>query len=122
MLAYALDRRGLVLAAATAVFLLSLGLAWLLPKEFLPRQDQNAFLVRVQTPVHSSLAFTEEKLAEAEKILRTHPEIDHFFSAIGGFTSDTGAADGAVTDRQVNSALIYVTLKPKPKRGTGNSR
>ncbi|MCE0498863.1 MAG: efflux RND transporter permease subunit, partial [Methylacidiphilales bacterium] len=119
VLAFCLDRRGPVLAVATVVFLLSLGLAWLLPKEFLPRQDQSSFLIRVQTPVHSSLAFTEEKLAEAEKILQTHPEIDHFFSAIGGFTSDTGAADGAVTDGQVNSALIYVTLQPKSKRGTG---
>jgi hydrophobe/amphiphile efflux-1 (HAE1) family protein len=119
VLVFCLDHCGPVLAAATAVFLLSLGLAWLLPKEFLPRQDQNAFLIRVQTPVHSSLAFTQEKLAEAEKILRARPEIDHFFPAIGGFTSDTGAADGAVTDGQVNSALIYVTLRPKSKRGTG---
>ncbi len=119
VLAFCLDRRGLVLGSATVIFFLSLGLAWLLPKEFLPRQDQDSFLVRVQTPVHSSLAFTQSRLAEAEKILRTHPEIDHFFSAIGGFTSDTGAADGAVTDGQVNSALIYVTLRPKSKRATG---
>ncbi len=51
--------------------------------------------------------------------MRTRPEIDHFFSAIGGFTSDTGAADGPVTDGQVNSALIYVTLLPKSRRETG---
>jgi len=119
VLAFCLDHRGLVLVLATAIFLLSLGLAWLLPKEFLPRQDQNAFLIRVRTPVQSSLAFTEGRLAEAEKILRTHSEIDHFFSAIGGFTSDTGAADGAVTDGQVNSALIYVTLKPRQERKMG---
>jgi HAE1 family hydrophobic/amphiphilic exporter-1 len=119
VLAACLDRRALVLTAATAVFVLSLGLAWLLPKEFLPRQDQDAFLIRVRTPVHSSLAYTQGRLSEAEKILKTHPEIDHFFSAIGGFTSDTGAADGAVTDGQVNSALIYVTLKPKAQRSVG---
>ena len=58
-------------------------------------------------------------MVATEKILKSHPEIDHFFSAIGGFTSDTGAADGAVTDGQVNSALIYVTLKPKSKRTMG---
>ena len=119
VLGVCLDHRWLVIVVSTTIFLLSLGLAYLLPKEFLPQQDQSAFLIRVQTPVKSSIAFTEGKLIEAEKILKQHPEIDHFFSAIGGFTTDTGAADGAVTDGQVNSALIYVTLKPKSQRGLG---
>jgi HAE1 family hydrophobic/amphiphilic exporter-1 len=114
-----LDHRGMVIFVSLAIFVLSLGLAYELPKEFLPRQDQSAFLIRVQTPVKSSITFTEGKLVEAEKILQQHPEIDHFFSSIGGFTSDTGAADGAVTDGQVNSALIYVTLKPKSQRSLG---
>jgi HAE1 family hydrophobic/amphiphilic exporter-1 len=119
VLGVCLDHRGLVLIVSTIIFVLSLGIAYLLPKEFLPRQDQSAFLIRVQTPVRSSIAFTEGKLEAAEKILKQHSEIDHFFSAIGGFTTDTGAADGAVTDGQVNSALIYVTLKPKARRALG---
>jgi HAE1 family hydrophobic/amphiphilic exporter-1 len=119
VLGVCLDHRWLVIFVSTVIFLFSLGLAYLLPKEFLPRQDQSAFLIRVQTPVKSSIAFTEGKLEAAETILKQHSEIDHFFSAIGGFTSDTGAADGAVTDGQVNSALIYVTLKPKSQRGLG---
>ncbi|MCE0521441.1 MAG: efflux RND transporter permease subunit [Methylacidiphilales bacterium] len=119
VLGFCLDHRWAVILVSTVIFLFSLVLAYFLPKEFLPRQDQSAFLIRVQTPVRSSIAFTEGKLVEAEKILKQHPEIDHFFSAIGGFTTDTGAADGAVTDGQVNSALIYVTLKPKSQRGLG---
>jgi hydrophobe/amphiphile efflux-1 (HAE1) family protein len=119
VLAVCLDHRVLVLAISTLIFIVSLGTAYVLPKEFLPRQDQNAFLIRVQTPVHSSIAFTQGKMVEAEKILKSHFEVDHFFSTIGGFTTDTGAADGAVTDGQVNSALIYVTLKPKAKRTLG---
>jgi hydrophobe/amphiphile efflux-1 (HAE1) family protein len=119
VLAWCLDHRWLVIGVSTIIFVLSLGLAYHLPKEFLPRQDQSAFLIRIQTPVQSSIEFTESRLIEAEKILNRHPEIDHFFSAIGGFTTDTGAADGAVTDGQVNSALIYVTLKPKSQRSVG---
>jgi HAE1 family hydrophobic/amphiphilic exporter-1 len=115
-LALCLTYRWLVIFASIVVFVLSLGIAFVLPKEFLPRQDQSAYLIRFQTPVRSSIQFTESKLVEAEKILQQHPEIDHYFSSIGGFTSDTGAADGAVTDGQVNSALIYVTLKPKAQR------
>src|SRR5271163_1090001 len=87
---FCLDHRWLVILISTAIFVVSLGLAYFLPKEFLPRQDQSAFLIRVQTPVRSSLAYTQGKMVEAEKILNQHPEIDHFFSAIGGFTSDTG--------------------------------
>jgi hydrophobe/amphiphile efflux-1 (HAE1) family protein len=114
-----LNHRLLVIAISTAIFLVSLTLANTLPKEFLPKQDQGAFLIRIQTPVRSSITFTEGKLVEAEKVLRAHPEIDHFFSSIGGFTTDTGSADGAVTDGQVNSALVYVTLKPREERKTG---
>jgi hydrophobe/amphiphile efflux-1 (HAE1) family protein len=118
-LEFCLNHRVLVLAAATTIFALSLTLAMRLPQEFLPFQDQGTFLVRVETPVHSSLAFTQDRLKQAEAMLEKHPEIDHYFSAIGGFTSDTGAADGAVTDGQVNSALIYVTMKPKSQRTVG---
>jgi len=114
-----LNFRWTVIFISMIVFVLSLELAYFLPKEFLPRQDQSAFLIRVQTPVSSSIVFTQGKLVEAEKVLRQHPEIDHFFSTVGGFTTDTGAADGAVTDGQVNSALIYVTLKPKANRTAG---
>ena len=119
MLAFCLDHRWMVIFVSTAIFALSLVIADYLPKEFLPRQDQSAFLIRIQTPVRSSIGFTEDKLVAAEKVLKQHAEIDHFFSAIGGFTSDTGAADGAITDGQVNSALIYVTLKPKSHRTLG---
>ena len=119
VLGFCLNHRLLVVAVSLVIFLVSLTLANTLPKEFLPRQDQSAFLIRVQTPVQSSITFTEGKLVKMEAILRRHPEIDHFFSSIGGFTSDTGAADGAVTDGQVNSALIYVTMKPKSKRTLG---
>jgi HAE1 family hydrophobic/amphiphilic exporter-1 len=119
LLTFCLNHRLGVIFVSTAIFLVSLTLAETLPKEFLPKQDQSAFLIRIQTPVRSSITFTEDKLLGAETILRRHPEIDHFFSAIGGFTTDTGAADGAVTDGQVNSALIYVTLKPKLHRGLG---
>jgi hydrophobe/amphiphile efflux-1 (HAE1) family protein len=114
-----LRHRVLVLLASTVLFALSLVLAEKLPKEFLPFQDQGTFLVRIETPVHSSLAFTQGKLVAVEAVLAQHPEIDHYFSAIGGFTSDTGAADGAVTDGQVNSALVYVTMKPKSQRSVG---
>ncbi len=44
---------------ATLVFVLSLGLAKSLKKEFVPSQDQSRFLIRVQTALGTSLEVTE---------------------------------------------------------------
>lgn len=115
----ALRMRWLVVAAGTAVFVLSLGLSELLKKEFVPPQDQGVFMIRVQTPVGSSIEFTRRKLIEIEKVLQGRPEVLRFFAAIGGFTQDGGAPDGAITDDEVNAANIYVTLKPKGDRKIG---
>ena len=117
ILATALRHRWLVMIISLAIFVISLCLTKLIPQEFLPSQDQGAYLIRIQTPINSSLNFTKTRLLQAEAILRQqHPEIDHFFSSVGGFTSYSGAADGPATDSQVNSALIYVTMKPKGQR------
>jgi len=109
----ALQLKWLVVALGTAVFVISLGLSEVLKKEFLPSQDQGVFMIRVQTPVGSSIEFTRRKLIEIEKILQGRSEVERFFAAVGGFTQDGGAPDGAITDDEVNAANIYVTLKPK---------
>ena len=109
-----------MLIGATAVFALSLTLA-----DALAARNSCRSRTRARSSSASRRrsiprsAFTQGKLVQAEAVLQKHPEIDHFFAAIGGFTSDTGAADGAVTDGQVNSALIYVTMKPKSQRSVG---
>lgn len=116
VLELALRQRFLVLAGAAGLFALSLLAGELLRKEFVPAQDQGVFLVRLETPVGSSLEFTKDKLLEVEKILRAEPNIARFFIAIGGFTQSSGAPEGAVTDDAVNSATVYVTLKEAKER------
>lgn len=78
------------------------------PKEFTPAQDQSIFLARLQTPVGSSLAYTNEKLAEAEKWMLSQPEVLQVYAAIGGFGGGGGGDS--------NSATMFVTLVPKGKR------
>lgn len=116
---WCLDRCWMVIGASTALFLLSLGIGLILRSEFTPPQDQGMFLIHVQTPVGSSIQFTADKLVEAEKILKQHPEIDHFFAAIGGFTLIRGEPDGDIADNEVNVASIYITLKPHSERKLG---
>ncbi|MBI1953883.1 MAG: efflux RND transporter permease subunit [Candidatus Omnitrophica bacterium] len=106
VLALALGRRGLVLAAAAAFFAASvLLIAPRLRREFVPPQDQSMFLVRLQTPVGSSLGFTDERFKKAEAFAMSRPEIKRYFGAIGGFGGG-----------EVNTGVLFVTFKPPRER------
>lgn len=72
----------------------------LLKKEFLPAQDQSILMLIAKTPPGSSLQFTDEKVAEIEKILLKTPQIKRYFVSIGGFQGN-----------EPNNAFAYVTLQ-----------
>jgi hydrophobe/amphiphile efflux-1 (HAE1) family protein len=112
----ALGHPWLVLGGSALAFGISLLLLRTLPREFLPPQDTGYFLLRIQTPVGSSLEFTTRKLEECEERLRAHPEVAGFFGQVGGPTFRTGAPAGDLVDSEVNVGTIYVTLVPKEKR------
>ncbi len=104
----ALNHRVLVLVLCLAVFAASLMIPKFLRKEFVPAQDQSMFLVRLQTPVGSSIDYTSDKFRLAEDIVMAMPEIQRYYAAIGGFGGG-----------EVNTGMMFVTLKqPKqrPKR------
>lgn len=97
--------RWTVVGVATLVFVLSLGLAQSLKKEFVPSQDQSRFLIRVQTALGTSLEVTDQSMRRVEAALAARPEIEKYFGAVGGF----GGGD-------VNSGMMFVTMKPKGRR------
>ena len=80
--------------------MLSLSIVGLLRKEMLPLQDIGLFIIRVETPTGSSLAFTNGKLVGMEKILQTEPSIDHYFVNGGGFEGG-----------ESNRGMAFVSLK-----------
>ncbi len=75
-------------------------------KEFMPAQDQGTILVRLQTPVDSSLEYTNEKFMMVEKFFQVRPEVARVYSAVGGFGGG-----------QVNTGVIFVSMKPRGERG-----
>jgi HAE1 family hydrophobic/amphiphilic exporter-1 len=97
-----LEHRKLVLVAAAALFVLSLGIVKLLRQEFIPSQDMSRFGLRFQTPVGTSLDATERVLDQIEAFLRSRPEVDMY----GGFL---GSGD-------VNSGFVFVTMKEQGER------
>ncbi|MBI2340102.1 MAG: efflux RND transporter permease subunit [Deltaproteobacteria bacterium] len=100
-----LDHRWKVILGATALFALSFALLPFLKKEFVPAQDQSAFLIRLQTPLGSSINFTDEKLKQVEVLLAKRPEIRRYYVAIGGFGGG-----------EVNTAMSFVSMLPKKER------
>lgn len=74
-----------------------------LRQEFMPAEDQSMFMLRLQTPVGSSLSYTDSKLKLVEDYLFKRPEVERVFTNIGG--------------RDVSSGRIMVMLKARGRRG-----
>jgi multidrug efflux pump len=102
----ALHHRGWVLVGAMVFFVVSVfGLVPLLRKEFVPSQDTNMFMARMQTPVGTSLDATDRAYRQAEDYLRARPEVQRYFGIIGGFGGG-----------EVNTGMMFVTLKDASDR------
>jgi HAE1 family hydrophobic/amphiphilic exporter-1 len=111
LLSGALRARWLVILFSGLLFAGSLKLLPLLRQEFIPPQDQGTFIVRIETPVGSSLAFTSEVLEKADEYLRSRPDVARSFIAVGGFGGG-----------EVNSGIAFVTLKDKSSGRAGQTQ
>jgi HAE1 family hydrophobic/amphiphilic exporter-1 len=100
-----LRHRGWIIGSATAVFVLSLGILFFIRREFVPPQDQSSMFMRLQTPVGSSVDYTDRMLARVEEFLMSRPELERYIAVVGGF----GGGD-------VNTGVAFVTLKPPRQR------
>ena len=86
-------------------FILSLFLFKDMIKEFVPPQDQNRFMVMIQTPMGSSLEFTDQVFKRVENTIRLRPEVEAVYSIVGGFQGGL-----------VNQGNLFVTLKEPETR------
>ncbi|HEY3226337.1 MAG TPA: efflux RND transporter permease subunit [Planctomycetota bacterium] len=97
--------RWAVLGVSFVLFAASLSVFWFLPKEMVPSQDQGRFLVRLVTPVGSSIEYTDRICRQVEEVMMRQPELQRYFLAVGGFGGG-----------EVNTANMFVTLKPRSER------
>ncbi|KAB2845319.1 MAG: efflux RND transporter permease subunit [Burkholderiales bacterium] len=104
MLKWSLKHRGKTLFAALGIFVGSLFLVPMLGTEFVPQADFAETQVNFQTPVGSSLEFTEAKLRQVDAALREFPEVKYTYATIN--TSNTGK----------HSASIYIKLVERKER------
>lgn len=104
-LEWCLNHRRLVLIGSMVLFLGSFVLTKGLKKEFVPSQDQSRFLVRLMLPLGTSIETTDALFKKAEAYLMTRPELDKYYSAVGGFSGG-----------QVSTGFIFVTMKERHER------
>lgn len=108
-LIFALHHRWKILISSVLFVVVSFYSLGFLNKELTPVQDQSLFIMRLRTPIGSSLTFTNTRAAEVERWLRQRPEVSHVYVAVGG----TGTAGGS----DANTGMIFITLKDKGSRG-----
>lgn len=96
LLEWSLRGRWLVLILAAAFFGSSLLVIPKLRREFLPPQDQSAFIGRLKAPVGSSLQYTNTRFLELEKFLQSRPEVRRYMVAVGGFGAGGRSNEGNV--------------------------
>ncbi|MFM8268564.1 MAG: efflux RND transporter permease subunit, partial [Pseudomonadota bacterium] len=102
----AVNRPWVTLALSLVFFGVSLGSLRFLKKEFAPSEDQGRFMLRAQTPIGSNIAFTDSKFKEVETYLSKRSDLERYYASVGGF----GGGD-------VNSGIVFITMKAKGKRG-----
>jgi HAE1 family hydrophobic/amphiphilic exporter-1 len=105
MLGFSIRHRLLILVATGAVVCSSTWFMGQLGKGFMPDEDEGRFIVSIKTPLGSSIDYTRDRLAQVERVLKSHPQIQGLFSTIG--TGDRG---------QVNQGEVYVSLVPREQR------
>ncbi|RKH26720.1 efflux RND transporter permease subunit [Corallococcus sp. CA041A] len=100
-----LNRRGLAVAAAVGVLVLTLGMARFLKFTFIPPSDNGAVRVTLELPVGSTLEDTERELATVAQQARTLEGVKETFSTAGGGTLE-----------EVHKGEVLVNLVPRKER------
>ncbi len=122
ILEWALGRRKSVIALALVTFAASFGIVPLVGTEFVPEADEGFLSLRLNTPVGSSLEYTDGKVQQVEAVLKGFPEIALVMTTIGTEEGRNYARvnlklgdrkDRTRTQKQVERA-IRAELKPIP--------
>jgi hydrophobe/amphiphile efflux-1 (HAE1) family protein len=83
ILAWALTHRIKVIAIALITFVASFFVVPLVGTEFIPQADQGFISLRLNTPVGSSLDYTNGKMKQVEEVLKGFPEIALAMTTVG---------------------------------------
>jgi HAE1 family hydrophobic/amphiphilic exporter-1 len=110
-LTWSLGHRRTMVALSAAVIISIVPLFMLVPKNFMPQDDRSEFQISIRAPEGTSLAATENIAERIARDIRESPEVLDTLTTVGGGRQE-----------QVNTASIYVKLKPLEERDTPQSQ
>ncbi len=107
---WTLGHRGLVLIGALGIFISSLFMAALIPKNFLPPPDNGEFQVQIEMPLGTAISATKAFAQKVEAEIVKNPAVQ-LVSTVSGYSTRPEAA----------KATIYVRLVPRKERNANTS-
>ena len=110
---WALEHTAAVILSAVFLLVISLASVALLGMEFLPESDEGQFAISMETRIGSSFQKTEEKVLEAEQIIRelTKEDLQSISTSIGRGGTMQGAAE-----RGSHLSVLEIRLVDKDRR------
>ncbi|MBI3787755.1 MAG: efflux RND transporter permease subunit [Ignavibacteriales bacterium] len=105
---WALKHRVIVLTATLGLFVVSIGVAFLIPSEPAPDIDQSRFTVQIQMPRGTTLEGTSEFVKKLEKDFLSFPGIKAIYSSLG-ITEEQSFQ--TVIEASLERAIIEVKVK-----------
>ena len=111
---WALEHTAAVILSAVFLLVISLASVALLGMEFLPESDEGQFAISMETRIGSSFQKTEEKVLEAEQIIRelAKEDLQSISTSIGRGGTMQGAAE-----RGSHLSVLEIRLVDKDRRG-----
>jgi len=101
LLRWSLRHRITTLFVAFLAFVGSFFLVPLVGAEFAPAVDNSEFEVRLTTPTGSTLDYTATKIRQADRILRSFPEVAGTYATVNSGTDSSGANEAVIAVRMV---------------------
>ncbi len=106
-LVWVMDRRGLAMAFSALILIGTVVLARVVPKGFIPSEDQGQLYGTTETAEGTSFANMMQHQLAAAAIVQEDPNVEGFMSAVGGGRSTT------------NQGRLFIHLKPRGERPLG---
>lgn len=104
---WALRHRAFTLALAVGVFIFSLSIGGLIGQSFFPDSDSGEISIEMESPLGSSVDYTDKLASKVEAIVKQVPEVEHVGVSVGQASGGLGSVRGG---GGVRSATITVKL------------
>ncbi len=111
LIAWVLNHKFITLTAANALWLSSIYIMVVMPKEFMPTANDETFMVEIELPRGTRLEETDKITARIEDLILKTPEVKDE-NAIIGLSDDSGGEETLDSKR----AMIIINLHDQSKR------